>query len=517
MISKWIGRYKLSGEIGFGGMGTVVQAIDEETGKLVAIKLLSPEYLDDLGLRAAFEREARLVTSLEHEAIVPVYDFGQESGQPYLVMEYMPNGSLADRMVQGPLSPDDVATILDRLAPAIDYAHERGVIHRDLKPSNILFDDHGQAYLADFGIAWQPTTTRAASPFNGTPAYLSPEQALGDGKVDNRSDIYALGVILFEMLTGRLPFEGQIPIAIILKQIHDQAPSLRSVDWSLPTALDEVVQKALAKDPAERFSSAGELARAYRSARSGQAQTFLPEDEDDHEGIDPHPDERSVVQEGDQQDASGSSDQPGFAKKPDALSSNQIEFSKPWRAFTMGQWNLAHLITLSLATFIGILMAAGMTAFLRLPPRQTLESRSATGVELSFDRSSLILTNHTQTTLDLSALSFRRSGEGASAPVEFPVSSYGDALTGGRLSLQPDNCFELLLPDASGFALKPGKPLPAIPGCDNLQGWLVLSEPQSWFWVSDGESHAFEVILDGSNVQTCQISEGSCLFTMSTP
>jgi hypothetical protein len=240
------------------------------------------------------------------------------------------------------------------------------------------------------------------------------------------------------------------------------------------------------------------------------------EDEEDHEGTDPSPAGWPRDQGGDQQDASGASVEPGILQNPDTPSSNQIDFSKPWRTITKGQWNLAHLIALSLATFIGIMMAAGMTAFLRLP-RQTLESRSATGYELSFDRSSLVLTNHTRTAFDLSALSFRRSDEGALAPVDFPASRWGDAPTGGHLSLQPGNCFELLLPDASGFALKPGKPLPAIPGCASLQGWLVLSEPQSWFWVSDGESHSFDVILDGSRVQTCQISEGSCLFATIAP
>ncbi len=217
MIAKLIGRYKITGEIGFGGMGAVYQAEDPTTGDLVAVKLLSQEYLNDLGLRTAFEREAQIVTSLEHEAIVPVYEFGQDSGQPYLVMEYMSNGSLAEKLLLGVLSPEELAPMLDRLCRAIDYAHTRGIIHRDLKPSNILFDEDDQACLADFGIARRTTAHQAATPFNGTPAYLSPEQALGEKEIDGRCDIYALGVILFETLTGQLPFDGQVPLAVIVK------------------------------------------------------------------------------------------------------------------------------------------------------------------------------------------------------------------------------------------------------------------------------------------------------------
>ncbi len=199
MEPKKFGRYEIKGEIGRGGMATVYHAYDPRFEREVALKVLPREMLHDLQFRTRFEREAKTIAMLEHPAIVPVYDFGEEDGQPYFVMRYMTGGSLSDRMKKGPMTVQEAAHLMTHIAPALDDAHAKGIIHRDLKPGNILFDQFNEPYISDFGIAKLSASQAnvTGSAIIGTPAYMSPEQAQGEG-IDGRSDIYALGVILFE-------------------------------------------------------------------------------------------------------------------------------------------------------------------------------------------------------------------------------------------------------------------------------------------------------------------------------
>lgn len=200
-----IGRYQIKHELRRGGMATVYRAYDPRFGRDVAIKVLPPEFLHDPDFRARFEREAHIIAALEHPGIVPVYDFGEEAGLPYLVMRYMVGGSLADRLARVPLAPLETARILAAIAPALDMAHARGVIHRDLKPGNILLDEHDNPYIADFGIAKlvEGSAAFTSSGIMGTPTYMSPEQAQGNVALDGRSDVYALGAMLYELLAGQ--------------------------------------------------------------------------------------------------------------------------------------------------------------------------------------------------------------------------------------------------------------------------------------------------------------------------
>ena len=211
MSSKKISHYEIKRELGRGGMAIVYLAYDERHEREVALKLL-PIYLQqDPEFHARFQREVVTFAKLEHEAIIPLYDSGpgpQENTPPFLVMRYMKGGDLRDKVRSGPISLQAITPILTRIASALDFAHSKGVIHRDLKPSNILFDENGKAYLADFGITKlvddqdRTKITMTGATF-GTPAYMSPEQSLGDIKLDARTDIYSLGIVLFEMLTGQ--------------------------------------------------------------------------------------------------------------------------------------------------------------------------------------------------------------------------------------------------------------------------------------------------------------------------
>src|SRR5271157_1108228 len=253
-------------------MATVYRAYDPRSDREVAIKVLPQEMLHDAQFRVRFEREAKTIAMLEHPAIVPVYDFGEEEGQPYFVMRYMTGGSLSDRIKKGPFPVQEAAAIFEHLAPALDEAHSKGIIHRDLKPGNILFDQYNESYVSDFGIAKlsESQTNVTGSSIIGTPAYMSPEQAQGEG-IDGRSDIYGLGVILFEMLTGTQPYHGDTPMSVVLKHITEPVPHILDVKPDLPSAVEQVIETAMAKDRDQRFPTVKAMAEALSAVARGES------------------------------------------------------------------------------------------------------------------------------------------------------------------------------------------------------------------------------------------------------
>jgi tRNA A-37 threonylcarbamoyl transferase component Bud32 len=263
---KNISRYEIRREIGRGGMATVYLAYDPNFGREVAIKILPQELLHDPAFRTRFHREARTIAALEHPAIVPVYDFGEEDGQPFLVMRYLSDGSLVARIRAGPIPAEAAARILSRIGSALDAAHAQGVVHRDLKPANILFDQYGEAYLGDFGIAQLSGggSTLTGSMILGTPAYMSPEQISGEKKVDGRSDIYALGIVVFEMLTGQTPFQADSPVKLMMMHVSTPPPLIPETEAKLPPGSAKVLERALAKEPDARFQKAADFSRAFQ-------------------------------------------------------------------------------------------------------------------------------------------------------------------------------------------------------------------------------------------------------------
>ena len=262
-----IGLYEIKSELGRGGMATVYRAYDPRFEREVAVKVLPRELLHaDPQFRLRFEREAKIIAQLEHTAIVPVYDVGEADGQPYFVMRYMNGGSLSDRIKAGVMEVEEAARILGAIAPGLDEAHARGIVHRDIKPSNILFDKRGNPYISDFGIAkltQAQSGNVTGSAIIGTPAYMAPEQAQGDD-IDGRADIYALGIILFEMVTGKQPYEADTPMAVAIKHITDPVPHILDANPKLPSGMDAIIQKAMAKDKNNRYSTAVELVHALR-------------------------------------------------------------------------------------------------------------------------------------------------------------------------------------------------------------------------------------------------------------
>jgi len=271
MQPEKIGRYEIKAELGRGGMATVYRAHDPSFDREVAVKVLPREFLHDPQFLTRFNREIKTIAQLEHPAIVPVYDVGDDNGQPFFVMRNMTGGSLADWLKQGAFPLQDTARIVERLCKALAYAHKKGVVHRDLKPGNILFDSNGEAFISDFGVAKlsESASSMTGSGIIGTPAYMSPEQAQS-GKVDGRSDVYAMGAIIYEMLTGTQPYRADTPMGVVIKHVTDPVPEILRDNPNLPPEVDDVIKKAMSKNREERFATAIELARALNKAAFGE-------------------------------------------------------------------------------------------------------------------------------------------------------------------------------------------------------------------------------------------------------
>jgi serine/threonine protein kinase len=270
MTISQIGRYEVETELTQGGMGIIFLARDPYIQRQVVVKVLMYSRTLDEVYREFFQREAEVIAALEHPCIVPIYDFGWHGEQPYIVMRYMSEGSLDDRLAKGEIKLTEMAHILKRVSEALDAAHAKNIIHRDVKPSNILFDGTGEAFLSDFGIAKsKPITDEEGEWLVGTPAYMSPEQVKGE-TVDGRSDVYALGVTLYRLLTGQLPFSSNSTTALVNAHVDKPIPDVRKVKANIPAVWQEVVAKAMAKDPNERYPTAGDLARDVNEVVTGK-------------------------------------------------------------------------------------------------------------------------------------------------------------------------------------------------------------------------------------------------------
>jgi len=268
LIGKIIDGYEITDRIGAGGMATVYRARQQSMGRDVALKILPQQFLNDDTYLQRFKREVQIVSQLEHRNIVPVHDYGKYEAQPYIVMRYMPAGSVDDLLRKGPISSDKMLRIMQQIAPALDYAHSRDVLHRDLKPSNVLMDNADGAFLTDFGIArivGEQGVNITTQGVVGTPSYMSPEQAQGKA-LDNRSDIYALGVMLFEMATGRRPFESTTPYSIAVMQVTTPPPAPRTLNPNISSALEKVILISLKKNRDERYPTAAALYEALKLA-----------------------------------------------------------------------------------------------------------------------------------------------------------------------------------------------------------------------------------------------------------
>jgi Tol biopolymer transport system component/tRNA A-37 threonylcarbamoyl transferase component Bud32 len=279
LIGQTFGQYRIVEKIGAGGMATVYKAYQPRLDRTVAIKVLPPTYAKQPGFSERFQREAKAIASLNHPNILPVHDFGQEGAYTYIVMRYVEDARTLKAVMARPLRLSQVIDLIGQIAAALDYAHQGGVVHRDVKPGNVLMDGNW-ALLTDFGLAKIMADTSDLTGTGvgiGTPAYMSPEQGQGQ-PVDHRTDIYALGTILFEMLTGRLPYEAETPVAIVFKRASEPLPLLRNVNPDIPDSVEQIILKALALNPDDRFASAGEMATTLKESvgEAGLEEMLVP-------------------------------------------------------------------------------------------------------------------------------------------------------------------------------------------------------------------------------------------------
>ncbi|MFZ5903219.1 MAG: serine/threonine protein kinase [Chloroflexota bacterium] len=275
LIGQSLGRYHILEQLGEGGMATVYKAYDTRLERDVAVKVIRSDMFGPTALARMlkrFEREAKSLARLSHLNIVKVLDYGDHEGVPYLVMEYLPGGTLKQKLGDGCMSWQESLRLLIPIAQALNYAHANKIVHRDIKPSNILITQTGEPMLSDFGIAMiledETTTDLTASGVGpGTPEYMAPEQ--GMGQTDERADIYALGIVLYQMVTGRVPFRADTPMAILLKKSQEPLPRPRQFVPSLPMSIENLLIKMLARDPEHRYQTARDVTTAFERLLRG--------------------------------------------------------------------------------------------------------------------------------------------------------------------------------------------------------------------------------------------------------
>lgn len=275
--SRKLGEYEILEQIGAGGMAAVFRGVQPSIGREVAVKVLRKSLMDqDQSFYQRFIREVELIASLQHPHILPVYDFGEAYGYAYIVMAYLRGGTLADLIAQGPMEVDAVLRVVDQLSDALDYAHSHNVIHRDFKPANVMLDEQQNTYLADFGLAkvTGKDVQASATGLFGTPDYMAPDLQDPEG-VTTAIDVYALGVTLFQMLTGHVPYKAGTPVGVLMSHLTQPIPDLLPERPDLPAAVQPVVEKAMAKTPAARYATAGELCQALKLAVEGSPAGLL--------------------------------------------------------------------------------------------------------------------------------------------------------------------------------------------------------------------------------------------------
>jgi len=263
-----VGPYKIQEQLGQGGMASVYKAYHPALDRYVAIKVMDAALSKEPDFIERFKREARVIAKLDNPHIVPVYDFDEHNGQPYIVLKFIDGPTLKDRMKSAPLSKPEIMKVVSSVGDGLEYAHKRGVLHRDTKPSNVLISSDQKIYLTDFGLARlvESTSSLTGDMIIGTPHYISPEQAMNADKLDEGTDIYSFGVMIYEMVVGCLPFDADTTFTVIEDHIYKTPPLPTSIKPDIPTDVEQVIMMALAKKRDERQAKVADLVKAFKKA-----------------------------------------------------------------------------------------------------------------------------------------------------------------------------------------------------------------------------------------------------------
>jgi len=263
-----VGPYEIQEQLGHGGMATVYKAYHPALDRHVAIKVMDAALSQEPDFIERFKREARVIAKLDNPHIVPVYDFDEYNGQSYIVLKFIDGPTLKDRMKSAPLSKSEIMRVISSVGDGLEYAHKRGVLHRDTKPSNVLISSDNKIYLTDFGLARLVggTSSLTGDMIIGTPYYISPEQAMNADKLDEGTDIYSFGVMIYEMVVGCLPFDGDTTFTVIEDHIYKTPPLPTSIKPDIPEAVEQVIMMALAKKRDERQARVADLVRSFKKA-----------------------------------------------------------------------------------------------------------------------------------------------------------------------------------------------------------------------------------------------------------
>ncbi|MDH3944113.1 MAG: protein kinase [Anaerolineae bacterium] len=268
-----VGPYRVMHKLGHGGMATVFKAYHAALDRYVALKILHTAFMQDPNFLGRFEREAKVVAKLEHGNIIPIYDYADHNGSPFFVMKYVEGETLKARLNAGSLPQEEGMRVIQTVGAALTYAHQQGILHRDIKPSNVLIADDGHIFLTDFGlarIASAGESTLSSDMMLGTPQYISPEQAMGKRELDEGTDIYSFGVLVYELVVGEVPFTADTPYSIVHDHIYAPLPMPRAINPNVPEKIERVLLKALAKERDDRFASVDDFVKAFRASLKGE-------------------------------------------------------------------------------------------------------------------------------------------------------------------------------------------------------------------------------------------------------